>query len=275
MESEILQGFCDEIQSLFFSTEIQVIRNTQFKSDNMPAGTIGLVVISMEDATDQHQYIGGAISGNWDFKIDAYLYDPNAEMDNDDGNSTSAYDLIGKIRSYIALGDWTTATMLNAVSTFGFKLTQSGVTKNTSMQKEGGGIIPGYSLNYISTSIDISTTWTENKTFTPTVIEGVTFVGYDETIKYIWQKDCIDSITFATYSAATTYAVGDRYWISDKKKIYEVQAVNQTTHKVSVSIIIDMVLNTIFRILTDETNVYLWDGANLNATPMMTADTEI
>ena len=157
MTGEIFDCFCKEIQSLF-TDGTSVIRDTQFNVEQMPMYTVPCVVISMNDSPDEYQYIGGATAADWDFSIRSYFYDLNGGLDNDSGYNQQAYSQLDTIRRHIASEQWVNNDMITMVETYGFKLALNGTIRQTQLQQDGGGLLPGYELNYNSVAIDTDTT---------------------------------------------------------------------------------------------------------------------
>ena len=263
MIGEILDALCGELQELFVTTNTTVLRDTQVKQDNMALYSIPIIILRINNSPDQYQMIGGGTMCDWEFEIGAYFYDINSELSDDSGYSASAYDLIDTIRRHIALRKWKTTAMTTITTDYNFKLTLNGIPKAATIQQENGGILPGYAINYDSVAIDPDTNWTIELTATANVLQGIEY--FDNTLapKIIWQGNVLAVKTAAQYAALTGQNIGNRYYISDTKKIAQVLTID--VHGTpSSSTLTTLALNMAF---FNDGNIgycYYFDGTNIN-----------
>lgn len=180
MIGQIIEAMSKELQELFAETGCTVVRDTQFRIDQMPIYTVPVIILTVNNSPDEFQYCGGVSAVNLDWNIRAFFYDLNSMLDDDQGFSSDAYNIIDQIRKYIALGSWVTTEMQNLLINYGFKLTLNGSIKETFLQNEGG-IIPGYSLTYNSVAIDTET-------------DSVDVVDFSTSEEYLIEKDNDDNV---------------------------------------------------------------------------------
>lgn len=145
MLSRIFDTFCGELQKLFENTGETILRDTQFKPEDMPAHTIPVIVISLKDTPDVKQLIGGATKADFGWHIKAYFYDANAGLDPDEGFSVEAYQVIEKIFNHVAKQEWLTEEFNQVCADFSYSLTLAGIGKAESLSIDSG-IIPGYQI---------------------------------------------------------------------------------------------------------------------------------
>ena len=256
--SDIIQGLCDELSSLFADTGTEVLRDTQYKLKDMPVNTLSLIIIGIGYSPDNSVNPGGAIKYDVEIIIESYFYDINSSLESDDGNSTQAYSLIDTIMQYMAKMNWQTESMKSAVANYSWKLTLNGTVKSTEMQVQGGGVIPGYAINYLSCAIDTSTTSTKDETFAHERIAGITTLNSN--IDYEWLENDITTIlTNSDYNAMSTGTVGQYYFISDLLVIKKILTLNPLSHTPAKSETIIPNAETLFYNDNDN-NVYLFDG---------------
>jgi hypothetical protein len=227
------------------------------KPEEMTIFAVNLVTIGIEDSSDMHQCIGGSIIADFGFTFKAYFYDENSALESDQGINTDAYNIIDTITRHFAKEIWLTQEMKDVINDYCFRLVLNGAVKSTDMQKEGGGIIPGYAISYNTFSIDTDTSSTTVESFAHEKLEGVTFAGNDGKTKYNWLPDVVKFVADLTaYNAITTATVGESYYVESEKSIYTVKTIDPDTSLITDSVIYALVLNDVF-ISVDDT-AYCW-----------------
>lgn len=160
MLSQILDAMCLEIEALFSDTGNTVLRDTQFKPNEMPLYTIPCIVLSLTDSPEIKQMIGGATKANFGWHIKAYFYDVNSDLSVDDPFSTEAYDIIHTIYKHFSVKDdsseWLTPEFTKVCQDYGYKLTLNGMQKAETLKIESG-VCPGFSIVYDSVGFDLGT----------------------------------------------------------------------------------------------------------------------
>ena len=238
----------------------EVIRSTQAKQKDQVVSSINLIVVELENSHDVFQCIGGVSQVELNFKIHAFFYDENSALSDDSGYNEKAYKLVDDIRRYMAATNWATTEMQNCINDYGIKFTLNGQIKSSELAISGGGIIPGYSLNYESVALDTDTDQADEKTFANQLNEGTTT---EQQIKYNWLSDINYFVADLTaYNALTTANIGDRVYISALNKIYTVLTIDNTTHFITSSSIYVMQTNDIF-INKADGKCWTWSGTAL------------
>lgn len=142
MTGQIIEAICKELQSLFSETGVTVLRDTNFKPDDMPLYTMPFVVVSVANSNEFFQFSGGSISADWDININSFFYDFNANLGNDNGYSTEAYNILETLLEHFAMQNFTSVEMIAAVENYNLKLTLNGTIRDNEMQHNGGVIPP-------------------------------------------------------------------------------------------------------------------------------------
>jgi hypothetical protein len=257
MTGEIVEALGAELKKLFEGTGTQIIRDSQFKLEDMPVYTAGLVILSLNNANDAQWAIGGATMADWGIGMKCFFYDDNSMLEDDQGATTQAYNIIDTIKNHFEKEDWLSAEMIAMVPLYGFKMMLTGIEKSTELQSQGGGIIPGYEISFDTWAIDTATSFVQPQSFAHEKLEGVTFSGDDGTTKYNWLPDVVKFVADLTaYNAMTTATVGESYYVVSEKSIYTVKTIDTVTHLITASVIYALVLNNVF-ISIDDT-AYCW-----------------
>jgi hypothetical protein len=159
MIKELFEGFCEELKALFDGTETMVLRDSKFKKIQTPAHMNSWVVLSLRDSSDSSQLSGGVTQQEWNWGIKVYFYDPNADLNEDDGVSMEGYNLIDKIIEHLNNQVWLSTLFQSVVNTYAFKLTYNGTIDAEPLTFDGG-MMPGKQMNYSSISLDTKTAFT-------------------------------------------------------------------------------------------------------------------
>jgi hypothetical protein len=160
MIGQLFEGFSKELESLFATTGATVLRDTQFKEENMPMYMSPLIILGINDSPDNTQLPGGVTQEEWDWTIRVYFIDANAEMSPDFGTSTDAWNIVDNITKHFNLQSWLSNAFADTVSQYSFKLTFNGIIKAQEL-KSGNGIMPGLQINYSSIGLNTDTTFVE------------------------------------------------------------------------------------------------------------------
>jgi hypothetical protein len=166
MIDKVLEALDKELLKLFVNDSPMIIRDTQFKVDNIPLGTAPLIILSIVNTPDVSIGIGGAKREDVDFDFRVYLLDVNANLDDDSGYSTGIYALIDTIIKHFASQQWLTDEYKAIVKDYNFCMTLNGLNKAERIQTDNGGVLVGYVINYNSTGLDLDTTYIKENTYT-------------------------------------------------------------------------------------------------------------
>lgn len=176
MIQEIIEAFCGEVQELFAQrADVTVLRDTQFDDNETPSHTLPVVIVGLGDSPDMKQLSGGVTQAEWNWVIRAYFIDSNAELSPDQAFSTGSYEIIEAIVNHFNFQNWLTLAFTNVVNTYSFKLTYQDAVKANPLQKEDGGIIPGYQMVYSSMAIDTRTAFVAYSNSTVQTIRQVPY----------------------------------------------------------------------------------------------------
>ena len=165
MTSNIINALCQEMVALFAGTGNTILRATQFKSDQMGIYILPCVVIELKSSPEMYQFCGGATCSNWQIGIKTYFNDYDSGLNDATGEQTKNYEIIDTIVEHIASMQWLSNEMKSISSTNGFKMTLNGTVQETSLAKDGGGMIPGFEINYDTIAIDTNTKLTQDESF--------------------------------------------------------------------------------------------------------------
>ena len=262
MTGQIIEAICKELQALFEETGTTVLRDTNFKPEDMPLYTMPCVVVEIASSNEFFQYSGGATSGDWDININSFFYDFNANLGNDSGYSTDAYNIIETLIEHFAMQTFLSAEMIAAVASYSLKLTLNGTIRDNELQ-HNGGVIPGYSITYNTVAVNTNTAWVESKTYTSQTSTGGVVYDFDLS-SVIWRQPVISRITNAAFLALTPVVIGQRYYITDLGVIKTVLTVAPITFKVATFTSETVILNWIFFSNADDLFMYWHDGTALN-----------
>lgn len=176
MIQEIIEAFCGEVQELFAQRpDVTVLRDTQFDDNETPSHTLPVVIIGLGDSPDMKQLSGGVTQAEWNWVIRAYFIDSNAELSPDQAFSTGSYEIIETIVNHFNFQNWLTQAFADVVTNYSFKLTYQDTVKANALQKEDGGIIPGYQIVYSSMAIDTRTAFVSYSNSTLQTIRQVPY----------------------------------------------------------------------------------------------------
>lgn len=226
MTGIIIDAICNELQALFADTGNTVLRDTNFKISDIPMYTMPCILVGIASTNEYYQCSGGATRGDWDMDIKAFFYDFNANLGNDDGYSTSDYDIVETINKHFAKQSYLSQKMIDAVNNYSLKMTINGTVRNDELEYQGG-VIPGYTITYNTVAIDQATNWVSELTTTSQTVTGsILFDDIPHTV--LFQKSVLAILTEAQYIALTHLHVGDRYYISDSNVIRNVLTITPT-----------------------------------------------
>jgi hypothetical protein len=220
MIGEILEAFTGEMRALFDSQTSDilkgatVLKDTQFKPEQMSVYTMPLIIISLTDSPDMQQLPGGATQAEWGWNIKAYFYDINSALTPDDSFSSEAWNIIDVIRKHFVFQRWITQDYKDLVVNYGYKITLNGTTKADSIQMSGG-VIPGFTINFDSIGIDTSTMFT---TYSTNTLQTVNEIPFDAKLTAspttISMAKTLGTSTFAIVSNTVWVITINQIWLT-------------------------------------------------------------
>jgi hypothetical protein len=197
MTGEILQGIIDECKALFEDTGGTVLFHTQFKPDKLPNYTMPLFIIHVNEAPDSGQMIGGVTRLDWQLAFKTYNYEPNAEVEEDSGYSTSLMDISDTVRQHFSQSNVLTESFLALSSDYNFLMEFAGITEADPIVNNEM-ITKGYNVNFNCAGIDTDT--------------GLIEMSLEE-LEEVYQVPDEPSLTVnsisSPYSAITTLSIDD------------------------------------------------------------------
>ena len=259
MIGKIIVAVGEELKALFKDTPDSVQRDTQVSVEQMTAYTMPLIVYSFDQAPDAFQNLGGATMVDFTVSISCYIYDVNSGLDEDGELTEENYSVIDKVRRHFGKQIWLTNEFQDVVDKYNFRMVLNGMSASKELQKKGGGIIPGYSINFDSVALDLCTDNTEIKDFETIALRGITL---PEIENYILQRPFLGYMTTTVFADLTMGVVDGYYLMSDTKKLRKLLSIDETTHKPETWAEYAPVKNMI---LFSEDNIntgFLFDGTN-------------
>ena len=172
MTSNILNGLCQEFTALFAGTGNTILRATEWKPEQMPVYILPCIVIELKSSPEMYQFCGGTTCANWQIGIKTYFNDYDSGLNDSTGDQTKNYEIIDTIVEHIASMQWLSDEMKGIVRNNGFKMTLNGAVQETSLAKDGGGMIPGFEINYDTIALDTNTNLTENENFATQTVDS-------------------------------------------------------------------------------------------------------
>lgn len=115
-----------------------------------------LLILDATNGQDSHEYLGGASSMDWDFRLNVYGYDPNSYGDDHGGSSEANLNPIDIVRTHFSLRNWLTPGMAEIESKYGFKMTYAG-SHRALVLKHADGLALGWAHLWQSAAVDPGT----------------------------------------------------------------------------------------------------------------------
>jgi hypothetical protein len=158
MIQQLIDAVCGEVQEIFINDiGTTVLRDTQFDESETPSHNLPLVIVGLGDSPDMQQLSGGVTQAEWNWVLRCYFIDSNADLSPDQAFSTGSYGIIETIVNHFNYKQWLTQAFRDVEQIYSFKINFEDVSKAPALQKNDGGMIPGYQVIYSSIALDART----------------------------------------------------------------------------------------------------------------------
>jgi hypothetical protein len=169
----VTQAIIDELQFLFDSNKITVLYLNNLRNKNFASYGMPLIILKRVQSPGFQQKIGGAMSEEWNFSISVYDYEPNEELQPDDGYSTGLMEIVKKVADHFAYGTWLAQSFQDLYDNYSFRMILTGgISDAQILESDTGGICTGFEINYETVAYNTDTCFTKFSDKTLDIVTG-------------------------------------------------------------------------------------------------------
>lgn len=134
----------------------QFVLMTDYSDTSEITYSFPLLMLEVQDAPDSFEFLGGATSMSWDFRMGVYGYNANSYGDNPTGDAELNLNPVDIVRTHFSLREWITQEMKDIEERYSFKMTYAGTHRARAL-KNANGLAQGFAHYWQSEAVDDGT----------------------------------------------------------------------------------------------------------------------